>query len=123
MTRFLSRHARAPLKAVLLTQRGFPGIGNWMADEVLWQAGIAPACLAGKLDAMQTKRLFRAARFVCRGAMRTVGIDFRDPPGGWLYHRRWRRGGICPRDGAALRHAEVGGRTTCWCPSCQKQGF
>jgi formamidopyrimidine-DNA glycosylase len=120
MSQFLSRHARAPLKAALLSQRGFPGIGNWMADEVLWQAEIAPAQPAGKLDAVQIKRLFRALRLVCRGALRTVGLDYRDPPGGWLVHRRWRRGGNCPRDGAALRHAQIGGRTTCWCPSCQK---
>ena len=40
---FLQRHARAPIKAVLLLQSGFPGIGNWMADEILWRARIAPA--------------------------------------------------------------------------------
>jgi formamidopyrimidine-DNA glycosylase len=122
MSEFLSRHGRAPLKAVLLLQRGFPGVGNWMADEVLWRASLAPAHLAGKLDAGETKRLFRALLFVCRVAMRTVGHDYRDPPAGWLVHRRWRRGGHCPRDGAALRHRQIGGRTTCWCPSCQRRG-
>ena len=38
---FLDRHRRAPIKAVLLLQSGFPGIGNWMADEILWRAKIA----------------------------------------------------------------------------------
>ena len=61
MREFLARHGRAPLKAVLLLQRGFPGVGNWMADEVLWRAAIPPARPAGKLDADETKRLFRAA--------------------------------------------------------------
>ena len=41
--RFLDRHSRAPIKAVLLKQDGFPGIGNWMADEILWRAMILPS--------------------------------------------------------------------------------
>jgi formamidopyrimidine-DNA glycosylase len=123
MREFLFRHGRAPVKAVLLLQRGFPGIGNWMADEVLWQAGVAPVRRAGKLKADETRRLFRVLRLICRAALRTVGRDYRDPPAGWLVHRRWRRGGNCPRCGIPLRHGQVGGRTTCWCPSCQKQGL
>jgi formamidopyrimidine-DNA glycosylase len=123
MRKFLSRHGRGPLKAVLLLQRGFPGIGNWMADEVLWRAGLAPARLAGGLEAEETGRLYRALRFICRAALRTVGRDYRDPPPGWLFHRRWRRGGHCPRDGAPLRHGQIGGRTTCWCPSCQREAL
>ncbi len=121
MREFLARHGRAPLKAVLLLQRGFPGVGNWMADEVLWRAAIPPARPAGKLDADETKRLFRELRWVCRQALRTVGRDGRDPPVGWLFHHRWQPGGHCPRDGSALRRGQIGGRTTCWCPSCQKQ--
>ena len=39
---FLGRHGRLPIKAALLLQGGFPGIGNWMADEVLWQSCIHP---------------------------------------------------------------------------------
>jgi formamidopyrimidine-DNA glycosylase len=121
MRGFLSRHGRAPIKAVLLLQRGFPGIGNWMADEVLWRSGLAPNRPARQLDAAETKRLFRALRQVCATSLRTVGRDDRDPPPGWLFHHRWRRGGHCPRDGSPLRHATIGGRTTCWCPSCQRE--
>ena len=39
----------APVKAVLLMQERFPGIGNWMADEVLWRAAIHPRRAAGTL--------------------------------------------------------------------------
>src|SRR5262249_3745830 len=39
---FLQRHRAAPIKAVLLQQSGFPGVGNWMADEILWRAGLHP---------------------------------------------------------------------------------
>jgi len=120
VTDFLERHGRMALKAVLLMQAGFPGVGNWMADEILWRARIQPARAAGKINAAEAKKLYREVRFVCREAMRTVSADFGYPPDSWLFHRRWRRGGDCPRDGTALSHAQIGGRTTCWCRSCQK---
>ena len=53
--RFRDAHARAPIKAVLLLQSGFPGIGNWMADEILWRARIAPDSQGGKLTAGTTR--------------------------------------------------------------------
>jgi formamidopyrimidine-DNA glycosylase len=121
MERFLAWHRRREIKAALLMQDGFPGIGNWMADEILWRAKIHPGERVEKLSADAIARIFREARFVCREAMRTVGVDFRDPPAKWLFHVRWRKGGQCPRDGGALSRAEIGGRTSCWCPSCQPQ--
>jgi formamidopyrimidine-DNA glycosylase len=121
MTEFLNRHARAPMKAALLLQAGFPGIGNWMADEILWQAKINPRRPAGSLNDAETQKLFSDTLFVTRGAMRTVGKDWRDLPDGWLFHVRWRKGGACPRDKTGLRHATIGGRTTCWCPTCQPE--
>jgi formamidopyrimidine-DNA glycosylase len=120
MERFLRRHGRMALKAVLLRQDGFPGVGNWMADEILWRSRLLPARLAGKVTAAEAKKLFREVRFVCREALRTVSADFGYPPAAWLFHRRWRGGGACPRDGSTLLRAQIGGRTTCWCESCQK---
>jgi formamidopyrimidine-DNA glycosylase len=120
MERFLRRHGRMALKAVLLMQDGFPGVGNWMADEILWRSRILPARPAGKVTAAEAKKLFREVRFVCREALRTVSADFGYPPATWLFHRRWRGGGACPRDGSTLLRAQIGGRTTCWCGSCQE---
>lgn len=119
MTEFVRRHARAPIKAVLLLQSGFPGIGNWMADEILWRARIAPPRKAGNLSAAKLDALWRRVRFVARASLRTIGRDNVDPPRGWLLHERWRVGGKCPRHGTALRRATIGGRTTVWCPRCQ----
>jgi len=119
MEEFLRRHRAAPIKAVLLLQAGFPGIGNWMADEILWQAGVHPRRLAGKLRPAETRKLHRTVKSVSRTAMRTVGADYGSLPRAWLFDRRWKRGGHCPKDGAPLRHAAIGGRTTCWCPRCQ----
>ncbi|MBC8041332.1 MAG: Fpg/Nei family DNA glycosylase, partial [Opitutaceae bacterium] len=49
ITAFLRRRARTPIKPVLLMQEKFPGIGNWMADEILWRAALHPKRLAGSL--------------------------------------------------------------------------
>lgn len=116
---FVRHHARAPIKAVLLLQTGFPGVGNWMADEILWRARIAPGTRAGKLTAIKLAALWRSTRFVARAALQTIGQDFSDPPKNWLLHERWKSGGKCPRDGTALRRATIGGRTTAWCAKCQ----
>ena len=117
---FVRRHPRAPIKAVLLLQKGFPGVGNWMADEILWRARITPRTRAGKLGAERLAALWRATRFVARASLKTIGRDFSDPPKSWLLHERWNPGGKCPRDGTTLRRATIGGRTTAWCSRCQR---
>jgi formamidopyrimidine-DNA glycosylase len=117
---FLHRHARAPIKAVLLLQSGFAGIGNWMADEILWRAKIAPPRAAGSLSPVERGRLFRETRFVATESLRIVAPEFGDLPGDWLIHQKWKREGFCPRHRAPLRKAMIGGRTTAWCPKCQK---
>ncbi len=115
---FLQRRRRTPIKAVLLMQEHFPGVGNWMADEILWRAGIHPSAPAGSLDQAQTRRLWEQVRWVSRTAVRIISDDWTYPPD-WLFTHRWEAGGQCPRCHTALDRATVGGRTTCWCPKCQ----
>lgn len=116
---FLSRRKGAPLKAILLMQERFPGVGNWMADEILWRAELHPAMPGGKLTPEQTGRLWKEIRYVCREAMRIIGTRFDDPPDSWLFLHRWKKSQTCPRCGVELKQKEIGGRTTCWCPRCQ----
>jgi formamidopyrimidine-DNA glycosylase len=120
MQSILARHRKAPVKAVLLSQRAFPGVGNWMADEILWQAKIHPARQTQSLTSAEQKRLHATAVFVCHEAMRIVGKDWGDLPSDWLFRYRWKRGGKCPRHPSPLQHDTIAGRTTCWCPRCQK---
>jgi formamidopyrimidine-DNA glycosylase len=120
MRAFLQRHGRLPIKAALLLQKGFPGIGNWMADEILWRAGLNPQTPAGQLPSAEIENLWRKLRFVCREAVQKMAGDLSDPPRGWLFHQRWRPQGKCPRDGRRLVRKTIGGRTTVWCPKCQK---
>jgi formamidopyrimidine-DNA glycosylase len=119
MDRFLERHRKLPIKAALLLQTGFPGIGNWMADEILWRARIHPRTTAVGLSKQQKGTLWRKLRLVARVALARIGRDFSDPPKGWLFHERWREGGRCPVHTRALDRATIGGRTTVWCRECQ----
>ena len=120
LTYTLKKHARRPVKALLLDQRYFQGMGNWMADEVLWRAKIHPAHLAGKLNQNHRNKLFQEILFVVRGAMNSVGRHGGDPPADWLFHTRWKDGGKCPKSKKPLRREQVGGRTSCWCPFLQR---
>lgn len=125
---FLRRRARAPIKAVLLMQERFPGIGNWMADEVLWRAAIHPARLAGSLTDAEVRTIWRQCRAVCRDALQKIaGHGGKLPPDlnvhipqRWLFWHRWKKGGRDPKTGTPLQHATIGGRTTCWSPARQK---
>src|SRR6267143_4938035 len=117
---FLKRHGKAPIKAVLLMQSGFSGIGNWMADEILWRAKVLPSKITGSLSSKERGALFRATRFIARESLQITAPDLSDPPKSWLIHQRWRAGGKCPRNGTMLRRARIGGRTTAWCPRCQR---
>ena len=116
----LQRHPRQPLKALLLDQAAFPGIGNWMADEILWRARIHPASRPAGLSAYKQGQLFEKVKEVCGDALRVIGTDWGDPPEDWLFNHRWKRGGTCPASGQPLEFITVGGRTTCFSPAIQK---
>jgi formamidopyrimidine-DNA glycosylase len=106
--------AHTPLKARLLDQERIAGIGNLLADEALWRAGLAPQHPAGALSPAELRRLHRhlpptLCELSDRGGSHT---------GDLMAERR--PGGHCPRDGAALSRSTVGGRTSWWCPAHQR---
>jgi formamidopyrimidine-DNA glycosylase len=106
--------SRAPLKAVLLDQARVAGIGNLLADEILWRAGLDPRRAARSLDPAEVRALARTIRATVgtltrRGGSHTGDLGPERTPGGH-----------CPRDGTALERATVGGRTTWWCPVHQR---
>jgi formamidopyrimidine-DNA glycosylase len=100
----------APLKARLLDQGVVAGVGNLLADEVLWRARMNPRRPATDLSEEELDALRRAIRASVRDANRKGGAH----TGHLNAHRV--RGGRCPRCGAELERATVGGRTTYWCP-------
>ncbi len=104
----------APLKARLLDQSRLAGVGNLMADEVLWRASLSPLRNAGSLTATERRRLHRELRRTVDLLIERGGSHLGD----LMPHRL--PGGLCPRDGMPLHRATVGGRTTWWCPAHQR---
>ncbi|HET9074054.1 MAG TPA: DNA-formamidopyrimidine glycosylase family protein [Solirubrobacteraceae bacterium] len=104
---------RAPIKARLLDQGAIAGVGNLLADEVLWQAQIAAPRRTDTLSEEDLDRLRRELRKAIRYAIAHGGVHTLP----FVKVRRSPAG--CPRDGAALERATIGGRTTYWCPVCQ----
>lgn len=106
--------SEAPLKARLMDQSRIAGVGNLIADETLWRAGLAPARAAGSLTPAELRRLHKhlagtVADLIGRGGSHMGDLlPVRGP------------GGVCPRDGTPLRRDTVGGRTTWWCPQHQR---
>jgi formamidopyrimidine-DNA glycosylase len=104
---------RAPLKAVLMDQSGIAGLGNLLVDEILWRARLDPTRPADSLQPVELTRLLRALR----NTLRILGRRGGSHTGDLMPARQ--PGGFCPRDGAPLQRATVGGRTTYWCPAHQ----
>ncbi len=113
------RHPKTSIKVILLKQEIFPGIGNWMADEILWQAGMEPERVGVRITEMETKRLYRTIRRICRIALKTIGQNLDYLPPNWLFFSRWHNGNPCPRCKTILSRSSLHGRTTCWCENCQ----
>lgn len=103
----------APLKARLMDQERLAGVGNLLADEILWRAGLDPGRRGGSLTDTELRALHKALRATLRQLGRRGGSHLGD-----LMEER-RPGGRCPRDGTELRRGTVGGRTTWWCPAHQ----
>ena len=101
------------IKARLLDQSAIAGVGNLLADEMLFRAGIDPRTPSMRLSAEQRAGLYRALT----QTMRTLGRRGGSHTGDHMVARF--PGGLCPRDGAPMRQATIGGRTTYWCAQHQ----
>lgn len=101
------------LKARLMDQSRLAGVGNLIADETLWRAGLDPARPAGGLTETEEKKLHRHLRNVLKDFLADGGSHT-----GRLQPARV-RGGLCPKCGVELARRQVGGRTTYSCPRHQ----
>jgi formamidopyrimidine-DNA glycosylase len=117
----------APVKAVLLDQRRFAGMGNIYVDEALYEARIRPDTPAGLLSPAAAKRLFHASRSVLERGIANRGASFKDyvdgqgnPGQQHMYVQVFRRTGKpCYACGTPIQRTIVGGRATHFCPRCQ----
>jgi formamidopyrimidine-DNA glycosylase len=104
----------APLKARLLDQARVAGIGNLLADEILWRAGLDPARPAGGLGPDERRALHAAVREVLADLGERGGSHTGDLRAAAVADGR------CPRDGEVLQRRTIGGRTTISCPRHQR---
>ena len=111
----------APIKAVLLDQSAVVcGIGNWVADEVLYMSRIHPSTAASTLSGDQVKALREAIVNVCKTAC-DANADADQFPATWLFHHRWAKmttGSIASPIGR-IHFDTIGGRTTAFLPDVQ----
>jgi formamidopyrimidine-DNA glycosylase len=124
----LFRGRKLAIKAALLNQTLMAGVGNIYADESLFRAGIRPRRRAGQLTRVELEKLRVALRDVLEHAIRLGGSsvsDYVDAEGvrGFfqLEHCVYQRSGEpCLRCGKAIKRIVVAGRSTHYCPRCQK---
>ena len=125
----LSR-SRRPLKHLLLDQTRVLGLGNIYAVEALFLAGVNPMKAANKLSKPRARKLYQAIRDVLREAIdagSTLRIDLADGNGSYFEtpERFWRvyerEGEPCDRCDTPIKRVVQGGRSTYFCPRCQKR--
>ncbi|GKT46393.1 formamidopyrimidine-DNA glycosylase [Colletotrichum spaethianum] len=118
------RTRHVPVKALLLDQSHISGVGNWVADEVLYQSRLHPEQYCDSFDEAEVKRLYEAVRYVCQTAVDKLG-DSDEFPVDWLFNYRWGKGSKDAAselpNGEKLAFITVGGRTSCYAPGRQKK--
>ncbi|MFF5987530.1 Fpg/Nei family DNA glycosylase [Prauserella flavalba] len=109
---------RRRLKPALTDQSVLAGLGNLLADEILWRARLHPRRSTTDLSSADVARLHARMGTVLR---RSVEAGRVPPRPSWLTGRRDEPSGSCPRCGTTLSHGRVDGRGTVWCPRCQPE--
>lgn len=123
--------SRRTLKTLLLDQTRVLGLGNIYAAEALFRAKINPFVTASELSSRRTGRLHQAIRDVLRAAVSgnsAARINLENPNGfsyGEAFGKIWqvyeREGKPCFKCGSRIRRLTHGGRSTYWCPNCQRR--
>lgn len=110
---------RVAIKSLLLDQKVFAGVGNWIADEILFQAGISPHRLAKDLSNSEIKKIRTKTLSIIEHSVK-LDADYDRYPKTWLFHDRWGKGTESYTSrGYEIKHDTIGGRTTAWVPALQ----
>ncbi len=122
------KRARRPVKLLLMDQTRIAGLGNIYSNEALWHARLGPRRRASRLAGGEARRLYKAVVSVLRRALECCldpAPDFRDAA--WWFQGLEkilcvydRQGKPCRRCGGRIRHIEQGGRSSYFCPGCQR---
>ena len=117
------------IKGLLLDQTKIAGLGNIYADESLFMAGIHPERPANSLSLEEQELLHRSIQEVLVLAIENQGTTLRDYRTGYGLEGSFqnklliygKKGEDCPRCKTKLEHKKVAGRTSHFCPSCQRE--
>ncbi len=123
-----ARGRRVGIKQFLMDQAVVVGVGNIYASEALHLAAVHPARSVGRVSASTWDRVAESVAATLRRAIDAGGStlsDFRDGEGGSGYFQiehavYGREGETCRRCGRAIRRVVTGGRSTFYCPGCQR---
>jgi len=111
---------KAPIKALLLNQSFTAGVGNWIADEILYHAEVHPAQRANFLTDEQVEQIYEKLIFVIKLACE-VNADYKKFPPEWLFHFRWTgKKETTDFHDRVIKFETVGGRTSAFVPEIQK---
>ena len=110
---------RGPVKPALMDQKVIAGLGNIYAAEALWRARISPRAVASSISKARLERLVEAIQFVLREESRPPG-RYTDVEGRDRFQVYDREGEACSRCGTKIRRIPQAGRSTYYCPTCQK---
>jgi formamidopyrimidine-DNA glycosylase len=124
----ISKKPNRPIGIILLDQELVAGIGNIYRSEILFEAGISPLRLSGKISKAETKKLYQAIQKVLQKAIKMRGTsdsDYRDTagaPGNFqkvlqVYKKAGKK---CPKCGTIIKRLKLGQRSAFYCPKCQK---
>jgi formamidopyrimidine-DNA glycosylase len=125
LQKLCARNKLWPIKTVLCDQRLIAGLGNAYADEILWEAGVRPRRTASLMAPDETARVHAATGVTLAAA--TAALRERlaagplrgEPKRDFLrVHHRARK--PCPRCGTRIGLETLRGRSTYWCPGCQR---
>lgn len=114
----LLANRRGAVKPALVDQRRLAGLGNLLADEILWRARLHPRRTARELTADERRRLYDQLRGTLRASVRAGRVP---PRPSWLTGVRDEPEARCPRCDTSLVRDTTGGRSTIWCPRCQPE--
>ena len=107
------------IKSFLLDQRFICGIGNWIADEVLYQSKVCPTRRTCDLKSTELKSLSDAIKDVIQVAISCNAVSDKFPSH-WIFHHRWSKGKKnVLLDGNIVKFISINGRTTAYVPSIQ----
>lgn len=107
-----------PVKSALLDQKHFSGIGNWLADEILFQAKIFPGKRLNDISDKDIEVMYNEMKKILKKAIELDADWDRFPD--WFFVKQRKKSGVCPRHKTPLKVDTIGGRTTYYCRKCQE---